>query len=174
MFARSLKIVPYCKFPIMIGRFEKFWCKIFFLAALLGIVSCSTSVRDHTPRTLAKEISFLAANGPVEFSIEIADTVAKRAQGLSGRESLAPNHGMLFVFERANRHPFWMKNTALSLDIIFFDDQFKVVGIIENAEPFSEKLMHIDQDARYALEVLAGTVKKHGINLHTTARLSYE
>ena len=151
----------------MTGRFEKFLLACFLFAG------CHTAQLDQMPSALAREITLASKSGPVHFSIEIADTSHERARGLSRRETLPEDHGMLFIFEISGRHIFWMKDTPISLDLIFFDDDMRVVGIIENAQPFSLDSLQIDSDARYVLEVLAGTVKKHGINIHSVARLSY-
>lgn len=157
----------------MSGWFQKFWLVFFFLGVVscLGLVGCSLAPLDQGPQILGKEIILRANHGSAEFVIEIADTPQKRAQGLMDRKYLPENHGMLFIFEKPDRHMFWMKNTWLSLDIIFFDDDFRVVGIIENTTPMSLAPLQIDAPARFVLEVSAGTVKKHGINSHTTARL---
>lgn len=149
---------------------------MFFFSALvtfIGLGSCSSAPIDQRQEILGKEIILNGEKGSFDFEIEIADTASERAKGLSGRQRMPDNHGMLFIFDKPDRHVFWMKDTYLSLDIIFFDNDFKVVGIIENTTPMSLSYLEIDANARYVLEVLAGTVKKHGINLHTTARVRY-
>lgn len=64
---------------------------------------------------------------------ELADTPIKRAQGLMYRETLPADHGMLFTFGDAQAWSFWMKNTKLSLDIIWLDQKKKIVHIERNA-----------------------------------------
>lgn len=157
----------------MIGEFEKFWRNSLIFVWTAFFVGCNTTKIDQMPSPLGKEILLPGKNGLVRFTLEVVDTPDARARGLMERRSLPENHGMLFVFERMGRHTFWMKNTPLFLDIIFFDETFRVVGIIENAEPFSLASLTIVSEAKYALEVVAGSVKKHGINLHSLARLSY-
>lgn len=142
--------------------------------ALIGFVSCSKPVIDPMPISKNKEMIINASPMPIKFEVEIADTAPKRAYGLMHRKSLPPNHGMLFIFDRLDRQIFWMKNTLLSLDLIFFDENFQIVGVIENTTPMSSEMLDIGQNSRYVLEVVAGTVKKYGINLHSTAKLSYE
>lgn len=112
-------------------------------------------------------------NGPVQFDVEIADTPEKREKGLMGRTNLPAQSGMLFIFDFMHDHIFWMKNTLISLDLIFFDDNFRVVGTIENAVPMNLNYLSIGKNSRYVLEVNAGTVKKFGINLFTTGLLRY-
>jgi uncharacterized membrane protein (UPF0127 family) len=128
---------------------------------------------DLKPQVFAKEMILSSGQGSVEFNIEIADNLFEHMRGLMERTSLPENSGMLFIFDRAGNHTFWMKNTPLPLDIIFFDDNLRVVGIVENTRPYSLDSIDINKDSRFVLEVNAGTVKKHGINLHTTAKVRY-
>jgi hypothetical protein len=73
------------------------------------------------------------------FKVEIADTPEKRRAGLMHRVSLPENQGMLFVFEKPGIYGFWMKNTLIPLDIIWLDENFKVVYIKENVQPCLEE-----------------------------------
>ncbi|MFH1895952.1 MAG: DUF192 domain-containing protein, partial [bacterium] len=63
------------------------------------------------------------------FLVEVVDTVEKRQRGLMFRESLDKNKGMLFVFDGVGEYDFWMKNTLISLDIIWLNENYKVVGV---------------------------------------------
>ena len=72
--------------------------------------------------------------GNVVIKVEIADTAAKRAQGLSGRDNLASDSGMLFVFPIVKQHQFWMKGMKFSLDFIFIRDG-KVVDLMRKVPP---------------------------------------
>lgn len=72
--------------------------------------------------------------GDTVVNIEVADTAAKRAQGLSGRESLASGSGMLFVFESSKKYQFWMKGMKFPLDFVFIREG-KVADLIRNVPP---------------------------------------
>ena len=104
-------------------------------------------------------------NENVMVDIEVADTADERAKGLMDRTSLPQNQGMLFLFSEADYLSFWMKNTYVSLDIIFFSPQGEFIGT-DSMVPCEE-----DPCLRYtstgpasiALEVNAGFVKKHNI-----------
>lgn len=157
-------------FTNMRVRFEISFLVIFFLV-LIGACTTTTTSDDATPSPLGKEMVLEGPQGQTQFSVEIADTPEERAQGLMHRTHLGEDQGMLFVFEESKRHAFWMKNTPLSLDLIFFDNDFRVVGLIEKAEPMSEKIMRIDHDARFVLELTAGSVQKYGISLWSRGRL---
>lgn len=113
-----------------------------------------------------------------EFSVEIADTPLKRSRGLSGRENLAENEGMLFLFSRAGYQGFWMKGMMIPIDIIWIKDD-RVVGFEKNAQP--EPGVKQRQLKKYlppeavdkALEVSAGTVERLDIQVGETATVSY-
>lgn len=112
--------------------------------------------------------------GTTQFSVEIAETAADREHGLKGRESLADNAGMLFIFPQTGQEKFWMQNSKIPLDIIFIDETTgeggiskpgKVVSIIENTVPESTELLLSPIPYRYALEVKGGSAAKFGIKI---------
>ena len=86
----------------------------------------------------------------------IADDDVDRARGLSFIEELPFNEGMLFVFENEGRHSFWMKDTYISLDIIWLDKDKRVVHIEKNTTPENEESLIPEKEARYVLEVNSG------------------
>lgn len=97
------------------------------------------------------------------IEIEIVETEAKITQGLMYRPSMQENRGMLFVFTDTKPRSFWMKNTPISLDIVFIDDQKTIVAIQANTTPFSEQsLPSHDKAAKYVLEVNAGFMARYG------------
>ncbi len=102
------------------------------------------------------------------FVIDIADTLALREKGLSGRENLGDNEGMLFVFNRPLNRTFWMKGVIISIDIIWILDN-RVVGFVENAEPepgvsvMKLTRYHSPEPVDRVLEVKAGTIERLGI-----------
>jgi uncharacterized membrane protein (UPF0127 family) len=93
---------------------------------------------------------------------ELADNARTRQLGLMHRESLAPNHGMLFVFERKGGHCFWMRNTLIPLSIAFLDDDGTIVNIVDMA-PHSEESHCPERAVRFALEMDAGWFEKRGL-----------
>lgn len=97
------------------------------------------------------------------FEVELALTPEQQQKGLMFRESLPPNGGMLFVFPQAREASFWMKNTPLSLDIIFIRDDGTIANIAERTEPFSEKSIPSDGIVRGVLEVNGGTTAQLSI-----------
>jgi hypothetical protein len=102
------------------------------------------------------------------FSVEVSDSEKEREKGLMYRQKMSSNSGMLFVFDKFGRYPFWMKNTYIPLDIVWIDENNKVVYIKENAQPCKEKICESflpEKDARYVLEVNSGKVSETGIKV---------
>lgn len=94
---------------------------------------------------------------------ELAASPAARQRGLMHRERLEPNAGMLFVFEDAASHCFWMRNTTVALSIAFIGDDGRIVNIAD-MEPLDEHNNHCaERPVRYALEVNQGWFAAHGI-----------
>lgn len=112
------------------------------------------------------------------IKIEIADTDSKRKKGLGGRESMASDEGMLFIFEDSGKHPFWMKGMKLALDLIWISGDM-IVDITENVEPpaagqtdASSPIYQAKEDANKVLEVNAGTAQK--LNIKAGDRVKVE
>ena len=101
------------------------------------------------------------------FEVEIADTMATRAQGLSGRDGLGEDKGMLFIFGKPGMNGFWMKDMKFPLDMIWINGD-KILGFSENVQPepaksiFSLKVYYPPSPADKVLEVNAGTVATYG------------
>jgi len=121
---------------------------------LLVLFACTPSPSVHFDDTM--------------FTVEIAETSEERSKGLMFRESMREDHGMLFIFDEVAPRSFWMKNTLISLDMIFLDDTLVVVDIKQNVPPceadpcpaYSSSL-----PAMYVLELNAGIAEKEGIVL---------
>ena len=98
---------------------------------------------------------------------EIANTLESRAKGLMGREELLEGCGMLFVYEKAEKLCFWMKNTLIPLSIGFFDDEKVLIKILDMDPPVDEHYIRYKSitPARYALEVPQGWFAKHKIRI---------
>lgn len=100
------------------------------------------------------------------FTAELATNEAAREHGLMMRTSLAPNHGMLFVFPDTAPRGFWMKNTLIPLDILYFDADRKLVSAQLDVPPCKADPCPIYPStgpARYVLELAAGTARRIGV-----------
>ncbi|CAJ94134.1 conserved hypothetical protein [Cupriavidus necator H16] len=100
--------------------------------------------------------------GMFAIQAEVAATPAAREQGLMYRTTMAPNAGMLFVFEQKAGHCFWMRNTELPLSIAFLADDGTIVNI-EDMAPRTESNHCPKAAIRYALEMNRGWFAQKGI-----------
>lgn len=106
--------------------------------------------------------------GSAPFQVEIARSVAERTQGLMFREALPPDHGMLFV-QPPGPAAFWMKNTYIPLDLLYFDTAGQLTQIIAAAPPCATRICPIysshSGEIRYILEINAGEAARRGIQI---------
>ncbi len=109
-------------------------------------------------RFLDKQDNLLSA-----LDIEIADNEGSRTQGLMYRDSMAEQQGMLFIFPDEDERSFWMKNTIISLDIIYVNAKNQIVTIQKNAVPYSEASIPSNGPAKYVVEVNGGYCDRHDI-----------
>ena len=101
----------------------------------------------------------------VAFDIEIARTPQERATGLMFRKTLADNAGMLFLWRGAGLRQFWMKDTYISLDILFFDKDGVLVHYEDRTEPNSQWLISSLMPVSYVLEIAAGQRQAHKLEI---------
>jgi uncharacterized membrane protein (UPF0127 family) len=108
--------------------------------------------------------------GKARFQVAIADTPQTRARGLMFVEDMPQRAGMLFVFPDERVRTFWMRNTLISLDIIYFDATGAWVSAQEDAVPMDETTLPSDGPAQYVLEINAGLVARFGMGEGTVIR----
>ncbi len=101
--------------------------------------------------------------GQARFSVEIADTPETQARGLMFRESLPRGAGMLFVYDRPQRVAFWMRNTLISLDMIFVDETGTVTRVHHEAVPLDETPIDGGPGVVAVLEINGGLARRFGI-----------
>ena len=94
---------------------------------------------------------------------ELADNDSARMRGLMYRESLPPNHGMLFIFDETANHCMWMRNTVLPLSVAFIDNDGTIVNI-EEMKARTDDTHCARHGVHYALEMSAGWYKAHGLS----------
>ncbi len=95
--------------------------------------------------------------GHKKFLLEVADENSERARGLSGRDLLSENQGMLFIFKVPGTYCFWMKDTRIPLDMVWLNDQKQIVHIEQNVRPESYPTSFCpEQSALYVIELSAG------------------
>lgn len=108
---------------------------------------------------------------PLVMDVEIADTEDTRMQGLMYRHSMPDNAGMYFIFPEEELRSFWMKNTFISLDIIYINAGHEVVSIQKYTQPRTVHSLPSEKPAKYVLEVNAGFADRHGIRAGDQIRL---
>ncbi|WP_299718278.1 DUF192 domain-containing protein [Tardiphaga sp.] len=108
-------------------------------------------------------LEIVTKSGVQMFSVEMATTDKERETGLMYRKELADGRGMLFDFSPEQQVSMWMKNTFISLDMIFIGANGRILRIAENTEPQSTRIIPSGGPAKGVLEVIAGTAKKYGI-----------
>lgn len=117
----------------------------------------------------------LQING-VSLKVEVADTQAKRSKGLSGRQTLASDEGMLFVFPKPDKYQFWMKGLTFPLDFVWIRENM-VVDLLENIPPPASEqtteglpIYQSKQDIDQVLEINAGMIQKLNIKVGDTVQ----
>lgn len=137
------------------GQFMSVGAAIAVLVALCAIpVAQAASIQP---------LEIATKSGVRVFSVEMATTEEEKQTGLMYRKELADGKGMLFDFSPEQQISMWMKNTYISLDMIFIRADGRILRIAENTEPHSTKIISSGGLARGVLEVAAGTAQKYGI-----------
>lgn len=111
-----------------------------------------------------QDLSYVSI-GSTTISVEVADTLSERTQGLSGRAALPEGHGMLFVFEREGDWGIWMKDMQFPIDIIWADKNGEILTIARTIAPetYPNAFHPATPRARYVLEVPAGFADTRGV-----------
>jgi len=138
------------------------------MAALTLAAACTA---DETGRQLPAELAGLpmselrveTGSGTHEFQVWIAADPVSRERGLMFVREMPDDHGMLFLFERAQYTSFWMKDTFLSLDLVFVGPDGRVVDIARDAKPLSLEAISSTAPVKGVLELVAGTATTIGL-----------
>lgn len=93
--------------------------------------------------------------GEKEYNVEVAETEEEKEIGLQNTHYLPENEGMLFVYDEPDEISFWMKDTPLSLDIIFINEDYEVISVAEGLP--NDETPHTEQNVKYVLEVNSGS-----------------
>jgi len=152
-----------------------------FASTVATIIFLACGVNNSAPPPASAQPSpTTAAAGPrIVFpdnfvvQVEIAADDSVRAQGLMFRDQLAPDRGMIFLFPQSGDYPFWMKNTLIPLDMIWIDDQKRIVNVAANVPPCKADpcpSVPAGGTAKYVLEVAGGVAARHGLAKGQTLR----
>jgi uncharacterized membrane protein (UPF0127 family) len=132
--------------------------RVLSLAAFLLWFAAAAQAQTFEPLTI---VSASGARHP--FQVEVMRAEAERAQGLMFRRSLAADRGMLFDFERVEPVSMWMKNTYISLDMVFIRPDGTIARVAANTEPLSTQTVSSGEPVLGVLEVPAGTASRLGV-----------
>lgn len=130
---------------------------------ILAVLLACPSISNADSR--AGDVVVHTDNGSHTFSVEIMRNQQERSKGLMFREYLAPDAGMLFDFGDPRPVSMWMKNTYISLDMIFISEKGIVHKIAENTTPHSTEIISSNSQVKYVLEINGGMSAKRGIKV---------
>lgn len=140
-------------------------------ALIIGLELAHINTLDTSGGFFSSSTHILTLAG-ANVRVTIARTPAELERGLSGRSALAPDEGMLFVFEKDGRYAFWMKDMHFSIDIIWLAADSRVVYIAPNVSPDTYPRTFATKAAsRFVLEVPAGWAAEHQVHIGDIARL---
>ncbi|WP_295896317.1 DUF192 domain-containing protein [uncultured Bartonella sp.] len=105
------------------------------------------------------------STGKVSYDVEIAKTPEQSEAGLMYRTHFPKNRAMLFIFAQQRIITMWMANTPLPLDMVFLDEKGVIVSIALNTTPYSTKIVSSHVPAAFTIELNAGDVQKHKIEI---------
>ena len=139
--------------------------RIFFFLAIFVIASsaCAQQRADAFAKFGTGKLTIETAKGKRDFNIEIARTPDQQRQGLMWRQKLAPDAGMLFIYDVEMPVSMWMSNTLIPLDMLFIAGDGKIVRIAERTVPRSEEIISAGRAVQYVLELNGGTASRLGI-----------
>ena len=145
------------------------------LSLLLVFPACSPQAAERSPARAAQAsvhpesglevipLTITSLGKTHSFRVEMARSPEEQAKGLMFRTAMGPNEGMLFPYDPPRVLSFWMKNTVLSLDLIFIGPDKRVINVAANAVPYSEASIVSDAPAIATLELNAGRAAELGI-----------
>jgi uncharacterized protein len=144
----------YCVGQVRLRAWVWIVASVVALWAFTGIEARAASIQP---------LEIVTKTGVHVFSVEMATTEKEKETGLMYRKELADGKGMLFDFSPEQEVSMWMKNTYISLDMIFIRADGRILRIAENTEPLSTRIIPSNGLAKGVLEVIAGTAQKYGI-----------
>ena len=140
-------------------RLPRYWPGILLVCALALAAMTLFSVGASSSGTL------VTATGRHSIALEVADTPKTREIGLMNRASMPADAGMLFDFQETRPVTMWMKNTYLSLDMLFLDEAGTVTHVATHAQPLSLALISSQGPVRYVVELNGGAAASYGVKV---------
>jgi len=129
--------------------------------ALASQAACKTA---PAPAPNPSTVTIETGAWKVPVAVELAVTPAEHERGLMYRERMDSDAGMLFISDSPRHQVFWMKNTLIPLDMIFIGADWRITGIVENAEPRTLSSREVPGDSQYVLEINGGLSARYGLH----------
>jgi uncharacterized membrane protein (UPF0127 family) len=143
---------------------ETFIALALVLVAACAIAQSQPEIQDlsNFPRTTLEIHTKPHAQ---KFNVWVADTSARQAQGLMFVRDLPADEGMIFPMQKPRVAAFWMKNTYISLDLLFVGSDGRIVKIAPNAVPFSLATISSGAPISMVVEIKAGEAERRGVKV---------
>ncbi len=136
------------------------------LTCFVWLAGASVAFPENAQISKLEPITVTSANSATMFTAEIADTDELRSRGLMFRHFLPEDKAMLFDYEQPRPVAMWMKNTNISLDMLFIREDGTIAAIAQDTVPQSLDTISVQEPVRGVLELAAGTVKRLGLRVN--------
>jgi uncharacterized protein len=140
-----------------------------FSLLLLAAMACAQVPKEYQPTQLRDfprgSLTIERAKGRDTLHVWIADTQSRKEQGFMWIRDLPAGYGMVFPLDPPREFNLWMKNTYVSLDMLFYDGRGRITHIAERATPLSEDIIPSGGVVAGVVEILAGEVARRGIRI---------
>ena len=136
------------------------------LTCFLWLAGASAALPENAQISKLETIAVASADSVTMFTAEIADTEELRTRGLMFRHFLPEDKAMLFDYQRPRPVAMWMKNTNISLDMLFIREDGTIAAIAQDTVPQSLDTISVQEPVRGVLELAAGTVKRLGVRVN--------
>ena len=136
---------------------------LIFVACSLWLAGASAGVAENAQISKLEPVTVASSESVTMLTAEVADTEELRTRGLMFRHFLPDDKAMLFDYQNPRPVAMWMKNTNISLDMLFIREDGTIAAIAENTVPQSLDTISVQEPVRGVLEMAAGTVKKLGL-----------
>lgn len=131
------------------------------MVLVIALAFASATAESKTLPT--EELVLKTGGGEHKFTVEIADSPSEQAIGLMFRTSMPADRGMLFIYDKQQPVAMWMKNTYISLDMVFITEKGVVHHVVRNTVPQSLKTIESNGKVLAVLELIAGTADRIGL-----------
>lgn len=147
---------------------------MFFFKGCMGFKRPKIIIEQKVLFQKEATLDLLQSNGELisTLNIEIANSPYERETGLMYRTNMEKNQGMLFIFDEESVLTFYMKNTYISLDLIFINGKREIISIYKNAKPNDLSSISSKLPSKYVLEVIQGV--SDNLNLKIGDKINYQ